>query len=96
MRGRRRDTRPVRSAPISAWAALEAYQDALRTGEANQYFAFAETDRHGYWDVEVVALWDTSIGGSVTYGNPRPEPPRPGSNEAQWTQYYDALARWFP
>jgi hypothetical protein len=93
---RLRDTRPVRSAPISAWAALEAYQDALLTGEANQYFAFAETDRHGYWDVEVVALWDTSTGGSVIYGNPPPEPPQPGSNEAQWTQYYDALARWFP
>jgi tetratricopeptide (TPR) repeat protein len=93
---RNRDLRPVYSPPVSAWAAIHAYIEASTTGVANEYFAFAETDRHGYWDVEVVARWDTVGGGSAVYGNPPPRAPEPGSSEAAWDAYYLELARWFP
>ena len=74
------------------WQLVHLYNDANRTGVANQYFAFRDKDGpRGWTSVTVLRPEYATTPGSDA---PRPQQPAPGASAADWDRWYADLEAW--
>ena len=85
---------PAGPSPLPpTWELFHHYANASATGVSNKYFAFSE-----YTTVYGNRSYDTVLRPEYTQTAvakpPEPAPPKPGSSEAEWDQWYAELEAW--
>ncbi len=85
---------PAGPAPLPpTWDLLHHYMNASTTGIGNRYFAFRETT-NVYGQTSYDTVLRPAFTQTATARPPRPVQPQPGSSEAEWDRWYDALEAW--